>query len=328
MKPTQTVGAAGSAALMALLAAFPSQAQDASDYPQEPVRVIVPYAPGGATDIIGRVFAQALGTHFKQTFYVENRPGGGQVIGTDFVARAAKNGNTLLFGTVTHAINATLVPKLPYDSLKDFAPVSVLATSPMVCVVPASLKIRSLREFVDAAKAQPNKFSYASSGAGSPGQLAAEAVKHAAGISVVHIPYKGASQTTADLMSGRVQFLCVSPIPIMAQIKDGSLIALAVTSNERSPILPDTPTMREAGLEVPEIQSWYGFFAPAGTPAAIVERISKVAVESLQDPQVKKMMQENGLTPIGNNPRDATDYLRDEIVKWRKMIEAANIKLG
>ncbi|GAA4342057.1 tripartite tricarboxylate transporter substrate binding protein [Pigmentiphaga soli] len=328
MKRIQAIRfAAGTvSAAMGLAALQPCLAQGAANgYPKEPVRVIVPYAAGGATDIIGRAFAQAIGANLKQTFVIENKGGAGQVIGTDFVARAAPNGNTLLLGTVTHAVNATLVPKLPYDSIKDFSPATILASSPLVCVVPAALGIRSLPDLIKAAKADPHRFSYASSGPGSPGQLAVEAIKHAAGISMVHIPYKGAGQTTADLLSGRVQFFCVSPIPIAGQLKDGSLVPLAVTSADRTPVLPDVPSIRETGLQVDAIDSWYGILAPAGTPPAILDVLYKAAKASLEDEGVKKVLKENGLKPIVNTPQEADAYVREEIVKWRKMLQAANI---
>ncbi len=301
---------------------------NAANYPSEPVRVVVPYVAGGATDIIGRVFAQAMGKELDQTFVVENKPGAGQAIGTAAVARAPAHGYPLRLGTGTHAITETLVDKLPYDSKKDFALATILASSPMVCVVPATLGIKSLDELVDAARQDPDKFAYASSGAGSPGQLSVEAIKHAAGINMLHIPYKGAAQTITDLMSGRVHFLCVSPIPIMAQLEDGSLIPLAVTSAERTSVLPDVPTVRETGLDADVIESWYGIIAPAGTPEGILERLYQAARASLQDEQVKATLEDNGLKAVVNTPEQAETYLDEEIVKWRNLIEAANIKHG
>lgn len=298
----------------------------ASTYPSEAVRIVVPYAAGGANDTLGRVIAQGLGEVFKQTFYVDNRPGAGQVIGTDYVVRAAPNGSTLLLGGVTHAINASLLSKLPYDSVKSLTPAVVLATSPLVCVTSAAQGIKDMRSLVRAARENPNKFSYASSGNGAPGHLTVESIKHATGISMLHVPYKGASQPTTDLLSGRVHFYCVSPIPVLPYIKDGSLVALAVTTSERSPVLPDVPTLRETGIDVPDIGTWYALFAPAGTPAEIVEKINEAGRQVLQQPNVQKTLRENGLTAIGNSRDEASRYLITEIGKWRSMIHAAGIR--
>jgi tripartite-type tricarboxylate transporter receptor subunit TctC len=318
-------GAIGTTALLALAAATPTGAHANDPYPSKPVRIIVPYAAGGANDTVGRLMAKGLSDQLKQSFIVDNRPGAGQVIGTEMVARSAPNGETILMGGIVHAINPGLVPKLPYDSIKDFTTVSVFATSPLVCVVPESLGIKDMQSLVNVAKADPKALSYASSGSGSPGHIAVESIKAAAKISMVHVPYKGATQPVGDMMGGLVQFYCTSPISVLPYLSAGKLRALAVTSAKRFPVLPDVPTLAEAGVPAMPIGTWYAFLVPSATDRAIVDTLNKATREVLKDPAVLEVLSKNGLTTLPGGQAESERFLKEESDKWTRFVKEAKI---
>lgn len=310
---------------LALCAVAPAVAL--SQETARPMRIVVPYAAGGANDTFARVMAKGLTDRLKRPVIVENRPGGGLVIGTEIVARAAPNGDTILLGSVVHAINPGLVPKLPYDSVKDFTPVAVLATSPLLCVVPTSLGISDMKSFVRAVKERPSAFAYASSGNGAPGHLAVESIKAAAGIEMTHIPYKGASQPITDLIAGVVQFYCASPIALLPQIKEGKLRALVITSDKRFELTPGVPTLREAGVNAEPIGTWYAFLAPAGIDPKFVETLAAASKSTLQDPAIVEVVAKSGLTIIASTPKEAEKFIREETDKWTRFVKAKKITL-
>lgn len=313
------------AAGLAWLAVAPAQA--AETYPQRPVRLIIPYPPGGAGDIIGRMLGNGLAASFGQQVVSDNRGGGGQIIATQIAANAAPDGHTLFLASATHAINPALRSKLPYDTLKDFTPVTLVAQSPLVFVAHASLKAGSIKELIAAAKAQPGRINYASSGPGTGGHMSVELLKSLTGINLVHIPYKGAGPALIDVVGGQVQMICTSPLPAMPHVKAGRLRALGMTSLERSPAYPDVPTVAET---VPGYQStlWYALLAPAGTPQAVIRRVHGDAVKVLTDAQVRNQLLKLGATPVANTPQQLQAFIGEEIARWKKLVKQAGIKLN
>ena len=313
------------AAGLAWLSAAPAIA--AEQYPQRPVRLIIPYPPGGAGDIVGRMLGSGLSASFGQQVVSDNRGGGGQIIATQIAANAAPDGHTLFLASATHSINPALRSKLPYDTLKDFAPVTLVAQSPLVFVAHASLKAGSIRELIAAAKAQPGRINYASSGPGTGGHMSVELLKSLTGINLVHIPYKGAGPALIDVVGGQVQMICTSPLPAMPHVKAGRLRALGMTSLERSPAYPDVPTVAET---VPGYQStlWYALLAPAGTPPAVIRRVHGEAVKVLTDAQVRNQLLKLGATPVGNTPQQLQAFIGAEIARWKKLVKQTGIKLN
>jgi len=313
------------AAGLAAVAVMPAQA--AEQYPQRPVRLIIPYPPGGAGDIVGRMMGNGLGAAFGQQVVNDNRGGGGQLIATQIAANSAPDGHTLFLASATHAINPALRSKLPYDTLKDFTPITLVAQSPLVFVAHASLKAGSIKELIAVAKAQPGKINYASSGPGTGGHMSVELLKSLTGINLVHIPYKGAGPALTDVVAGQVHMICTSPLPAMPHVKAGRLRALGMTSLERSPAYPDVPTVAET---VPGYQStlWYALLAPAGTPQAIIRRVHGDAVKVLNDSQVRDQLLKLGATPVGNTPQQLQAFIGEEIARWKKLVKQAGIKLN
>jgi tripartite-type tricarboxylate transporter receptor subunit TctC len=312
-------------ALCAAVSAGPP-AQAADPYPQRPVRLIIPYPPGGAGDIVGRMLGNSLVTAFGQQVVNDNRGGGGQIIATQIAANAPPDGYTLFLASATHSINPALRKSLPYDTLKDFAPITLVAQSPLVFVAHPSLKVASIKELIALAKAQPGRINYASSGPGTGGHMSVELLKSLTGINLVHIPYKGAGPALVDVVAGQVQIICTSPLPAMPHVKTGRLRALAMTSLARSPAYPDVPTVAET---VPGYQStlWYALLAPAGTPQPIIRRVHADAVRALAAPQMREQLLALGATPVGNSPQELQNFVRDEIAMWTKLVKRANIRL-
>ncbi len=313
------------AAGLAVLSAVSVQA--AESWPQRPVRLIIPYPPGGAGDIVGRMMGNGLGAAFGQQVVSDNRGGGGQLIATQIAANAAPDGHTLFLASATHSINPALRKRLPYDTLKDFTPITLVAQSPLVFVAHASLRAGSIRELIAAAKAQPGKINYASSGPGTGGHMSVELLKSLTGINLVHIPYKGAGPALIDVVAGQVQMICTSPLPAMPHVKAGRLRTLGMTSLERSPAYPDVPAVAET---VPGYQStlWYALLAPAGTPTAIIRRVHGEAVKVLNDTQVRSQLLKLGATPVGNTPKQLQQFIGSEIARWKKLVKQAGITLN
>lgn len=296
----------------------------AQDYPSKPIELVVPFVAGGTTDNIARLMARRFGESWGQTVVVNNRPGGGSTIGTNTVAKAAADGHTLLVTTIAFAINAGL-QKLPYDPLNDFAPVSELATLPLMLVVHPSVPATSLEEFVALARANPGGWHYASSGVGTSPHLAAEMFKSAAGVDLVHVPYKGNAEAMNALLGGHVKIYFALVPAALQHVKAGSLRALAVTTTARLPYLPDLPTIAERGFPDYEISSWQGVFAPAGTPKNVVAKIHRELARMLDEPEIRARISREGAEPVGSPPDAFAQRVKDEVAKWSKVIKAAGL---
>ena len=319
------------AATAAALLPLPLFAQTA--WPSKPVRIVVPFAAGGTTDILARALAPELSRVFGQPFIIENKPGAGGNVGADNVAKSAPDGYSLLMGTVgTHAINPALYPKMPYDHVKDFVPVTLVAGVPNVLVVnPAMAQkygIKTVADFVKAAKANPGKFNMASSGNGTSIHLSGELFKTMTGTFMVHFPYRGSGPALLDLIGGNMDLMFDNLPSAMPQIKAGKLKALAVTSAERSAAVPELPTIAEAGpVKGFEASSWFGLLAPAGTPADIVSRIQQETAKALGAPALKERLLSQGAIPSGMSPADFTKLITAETKKWAEVVKASGAKV-
>jgi len=313
--------AAGAAALSALPHTARAQA-----YPARPVRMIVPFAPGGQNDAIGRLLAQKLSEHLGKQFVIENVGGGGGSIGTARVAQAARDGYTILVMDTGLVINPLVYPKVPYDAFKDFDPVSLGATTTQVLTVTPSLPVHSVRELVELLKANPGKYSYASAGIGTPAQMTAELFRLSLGLNVIHVPFTGAGPAVASTIAGHTPIAFSSPASSIAQAKDGKLRALAVATGKRLPALPDVPTMAEAGFPEVEGNFWVGMFAPAGTPPEIVALLNREIGNAVALPDTRQRLDALGFEPAATTPQQAAATLRSDSAKWAKVIQAAGIK--
>ena len=314
----------------ALLAAPSVRAQGA--WPTKPVRLVVPFAPGGTTDMLARALAPPLGDALGQQFVVDNKPGAGGNIGAAEVAHAAPDGYTLLMGTVgTHGINQSLYSKMPYDPIKDFAPITMVAGVPNVLVMnPAkaeAAKINSVRDLIRYAKANPGKLNMASSGNGTSIHLAGELFKTMTGTYMVHFPYRGSGPALLDLIGGTMDLMFDNLPSAMPQIKAGKLKALAVTSAQRSAALPDLPTIAEAGVPGFDASSWFGLLAPAGTPADIVNRIQQEAAKAMKTPDLSARLLQVGAIPSGMSPEKFAAFIKAETAKWAKVVKASGAKV-
>jgi tripartite-type tricarboxylate transporter receptor subunit TctC len=300
----------------------------ADTYPTRPVMMIVPYPAGGATDIIGRVLGERLSGRLGQQVVVDNRAGAGGNIGAQAAARAEPDGYTLLMGALTsHSINAILQPEVvKYDLAKDFAPISIVGTVPLVLVVHPSVPAESLRQVVELAKAKPGELDFASAGVGSPQHLAGELLKLQTGTDIVHVPYKGSGPAMTDLIGGHVPMMIETAPASMSHIMAGKLRPLMVTAEERVPTLPDVPTAAEAGLPDFEVSSMFGILAPAGTPQPIIDRLNGELAGILRLPDVREKLQEQGVSPTHTTPEQAAQRIREELVRWAEVIEEANVK--
>lgn len=306
--------------LWAATTALGAGAASAEGYPDKPVRLVVPFAPGGATDLFARNVAQALTERWGQQILVENRPGASGNIGADAVARAPGDGYTLLMGTSNHAINATLYRKLPYELARDLAPVTNVAQVPLVLVVNPAVRARTVTELVTLAKAKPGSLVYASGSTGTASHLAGEMLESATGIDAIHAPYKGGAPAINDLLGGHVSMMFANMPEVLAHVRAGKLVALAVTSARRHPALPDVATMTESGLTGFEATSWFGLFMPRATPAALLARINEDVVAILDRPEMKARFLEQGAEVVGDSPADFEAYVNSEISKWGKLV--------
>jgi tripartite-type tricarboxylate transporter receptor subunit TctC len=296
----------------------------AADYPTKPIRLVVPFPPGGTTDILARAVAQKLSEAWNEQVVVDNRPGAGGNIGADLVAKAAPDGYTLVMGTVgTHAINPNLYAKMPYDHVKDFAPVILVAGVPNVLVVNPSLPVHSVKELIDYAKANPGKLNFASSGNGTSIHLSGELFKTMAGVQMTHVPYKGSAPALSDLMGGQVQLMFDNLPSSLGLIKAGKLRALAVTSASRAAALPDVPTIAESGLPGFEASSWFGILAPAGTPHEVVAKLNGAVAAWLATPEAKEKLLAQGAIAAGGTPEAFAKHIDSETAKWAKVVKAS-----
>lgn len=296
-------------------------------YPTKPIRFIVPTATGGGSDPLARALGTKYSAAWGQQVVVDNRPGAGMTIGIDIVAKASPDGHTMVLVNPSHAINATLMTRLPYDAVRDLTPVTVIATQPLVMVVSQSLPVKNVRELIALAKAKPREISYASSGPGSASHLAAEMLSGMAGIELSHVPYKGTGPALPDLISGRVQLYINPLLAMIGAVEGGRLRVLAVTSPKRAAALPDIPTVAEAGVPGYEATSWYMLLVPGKTPAAVVNKINAETVRALKDKDMIDLLTRGGADPLGNSPREAMEFLKVEIARWGAAVKRAGVKV-
>ena len=315
-------------AIVALAAWLLATAALAQVYPGKPIRLIVPFAAGGGNDNVARLVGKRLADSLGQPVLIDNRPGAGGVLGAELAAKAAPDGYTLFLGGVgSHAVNPNLHERLPYDPIRDFAPVALLASAPLILVVHPSIPANTFAEFVAYARSKPGRINYASNGNGSSSQLAAVMFDSMAGVDMVHVPYKGLSPALTDLLSGQVQLMFSSVVAILPHIKAGKLRGLAVTGSKRLPSMPDLPTIAESGLPGYEASSWYGILAPAGTPRDIVARLNAELVKALDQPEVRNNLLAEGAEPVGGTPEQFAAHIRSEKERLGKLIREAKIRL-
>ncbi|MBN8992008.1 MAG: tripartite tricarboxylate transporter substrate binding protein [Rhizobiales bacterium] len=312
------------AGALAALVAWPSYAED---FPTRLVRIVVPQAPGGATDTFARTIGQKLSEHWKQPVVIENRVGAAGVIGTDSVAKAPADGYTLL---VTYegsqAINPSLYEHLPFDTIKDFTAIGTIATTPFLLIVGPKVEATTFGEFLALARANPDKLNYGSAGSGSVNHLLGEMLKYEADVRITHVPYKGAPQAIADVIGGHVDAAFASAPSVIASVQQGSVRALAISSGKRAAISPDTPTIAEGGVKNFDVNPWWGIFGPAGLPPSIVSKINADLAAILKDPDTLDVLAKQGGTPFVSSPEEFRNLLERDIAKWAKTVKAAGIK--
>lgn len=297
----------------------------AETFPARPVRLVVPYAAGGGVDIVARTVGQKMSTLLGQPIVVDNRPGGHTNIGLEVVAKAQPDGYTVLMASNSIATNGSLFAKLPFDPARDFVPVARVGYAPLVLVVPAKSGPASLKALVEHAKVKPGSLSYGSAGTGSSGHLASELFKDAAGIDVLHVPYKGGAPAITDLLGERLSFMLINPLEVLPHLKAGTMRALAVASDQRSPLLADVPTMREQGIANANATVWWGLLAPAKTPAPVVKALNEAANKALADPAVKTQLSQMGVTIVAGTPDNFGQFIRTETTTWSGVIRKAGV---
>jgi tripartite-type tricarboxylate transporter receptor subunit TctC len=314
-------------ALAALLFAVFSDGDAAALYPERPVRIVVQFAPGGGTDVIARTLAQEMASNLGVSVIVENKPGAGTIIGTQAVAVSAADGYTLLMGTFSHAVNSSLSASLPYDPHKDFAAVALIARSFNLVVVNSNSSLQTIADLIAAAKANPDKLSYGTFGVGTSAHLAGELFKDMAKVNMTAVPYKGAAPAITDLIGGRIQVMFTPVASAASLVESGELRAIAVTSAERSPAFAQLPTVADAGVPGYAAESWYGLFAPARTPADVIERLNKSAALAVQSEAFRRLATNEGLAMVARPPDELDRYVRGEEERWRRVIQDAAIKI-
>ena len=316
-----------SSACLAFIA-FTAPEAHAQAYPSKPIKFVVPYPAGGPLDTVARLLGAKVAESIGQPVVVDNKPGAGGNIGADIVAKSPADGYTILMGAVaTHAINPTLYKSIPYDPIKDFAPITQVASTPNVLVVNPAVPASNVREFIAYAKANPGKLSFGSGSIGSAGHLAGELFKATAGVDMVHVPYKGAAPAMQDLIGGQIQLMFDNLASSLAQVKAGKIRALAVTTAKRSALAPDLPTIAESGVAGFDISTWFGIFAPAGTPRAALDRLHAEFTRALAAPDLREKMTHLGAEPVGNTPEEFAAYIRAEADKYGKVIRASGAKV-
>jgi tripartite-type tricarboxylate transporter receptor subunit TctC len=313
--------------VIALLLALAAVSAWAQSYPARPVKIVVPFAVGGSADVYGRFLAAKLTEALGQSFIIENRPGGGAVVGTDAVAKSPADGYTLLVMSNTHTVNETLIPQKPYDLIRDLAPVSGINSQDLLLVIPATVKANDLREFLALAKAQPGKLNYASSGPGTPYHMAGELFKTMAGVDIVHVPHKGSDQARTAVLGGQVDMMFDAISTIVSHVRSGKLKALGTTGKARSAVTPDLPTVSEAGVRGYEATIWLGLMAPAATPKPILERLSAEVNKVVNAADVKENWGKQGAVPMGMKPDEFGAFLKEDVAKWAKVVKASGAKV-
>jgi len=329
MQNISRVLAAGALGVVTGLLGTSAFAQEtAANYPNRPIRIVVTFPPGGPTDIIARAVGQKLSDAFAQAVVVDNRPGAGGNIGTALVAKAPADGYTLVLSNLTPmAISPYVYSKLPYDPIKDFAPITLAATSWFFLVVTPSLPATSVKELIALAQSKPGQLTYSSSGNATPAHLGGALFERAAGVRLTHVPYKGAGLSVPAVISGEVQMAIESPPPIVPQVKAGKLRALAAARPDRSPLLPDVPTFTEAGLPGFEVGSWYGFHTPAGTPQPIIDKLHAEMTRALSSPEMRERLRNVGADVVASTPARYMEFVVAEMKKWSKVIQATGVKV-
>ncbi len=328
MRKTGWMLAVPAVMLMAAGAAGAQTADAAADFPQKPIKIVVPYPPGGSTDALGRIVGQKISARLGQPVIVENKAGASGNLGATYAAKSAPDGYTLFLGTSTAlAVNPHLYPNLTYDPQKDFAPLILATTLPSLVVVNSSVPVKTLKELNEYAKAKDGALNYASSGNGTPAHLGAEMYKKMAGIKMTHVPYKGGAPALKDLAGGQTSVMFAILPESWPLVKDGRLRALAITTPKRSPLMPDVPTVSEAAVPGYELLGWYGFLAPAGTPRPIVAKLNKALDEALQDKEVREKLSTMGFDVEGGSPERLGDLMRSESKKWGQVVRDGNIKV-
>jgi tripartite-type tricarboxylate transporter receptor subunit TctC len=311
---------------LAAALAFATGAALAQDFPSRTVHLVVPYTPGTGADILARLLGPKLAERWKVAVVTENKAGATGNIGTEFVAKSAPDGHTLLFVATSFGTTPALARSLPFDPVKSFAPVALVATSGLVVVVDPKLPVLSLRDFIELAKREPGKLHYSSPGNGGPQHLAMELLKLETGMNIVHVPYKGASGALADVVGGHVQATIAALQTAHPQVASGKLRAIGVMSAERSPAFPEVPTLREQGLPDLEVETWYAAFAPAGTPAEAVGKVNADLNRVLKDPPIRDLLAKQGMTPAGGPPERLGGLVKSELARWTRVVKAAGIK--
>lgn len=310
-------------AFMAATMAFPAAAQS---WPPGPVRFIVPFAAGGTTDLLARIFGQKMSAAWGQPVIIENRPGAGGIVGSEAVARSAPDGQTILLGTIgTHGVSTSLNKNLPYNPKRDFEPVTLLATLPNILVVNPAVPAKDLRSLIEYARANPGKLDYASAGVGTASHIAAEYFKRLAGVDIVHVPYKGSAPALADLIAGHVALTFDYVPSALPFVRSGQLRALAVTGPQRTKAAPELPTAIEAGLDQFNVVTWYAIYAPANTPRAVVDRIRNTIAEAAKEPELVKKLENTGVDLVASTPEELARFQSAEIERWSRLIKEANI---
>lgn len=298
----------------------------AQTYPTKPVKIVVPSAPGGGTDIIGRLLAKAFSSALGQNFYVENKPGAGNLIGIEAVAHAPADGYTLLFVPSPLVLNPILYKKVNYDPVKDFAPIALAATAPNILVIHPGVKVKNVRDWIDLAKKDPTALNYASAGVGTSPHMSMELFNYMAGIQTLHVPYKGTSPAVTDLLGGQVKGMFSNALTVMPHIQSGKVRPLAVTGAKRLDILPDVPTVMEAGVPNYVSLQWYGLLAPAGTPQAIVQTLNAEMLKALQSKEIKEKLAAEGAEPVGSSPLEFANLIKSDYQKWAGVAKRAGIE--
>ncbi|MGE0719236.1 MAG: Bug family tripartite tricarboxylate transporter substrate binding protein [Alphaproteobacteria bacterium] len=313
-----------------IIAAFVAAAAPAvaDDYPSKPVRMVVPFPAGSTTDLVGRILATKLGPALGQQVVIDNRGGSGGTLGTEYVARSAPDGYTILMGTIgTHSINPALYKKITYDPIKDFAPIAQFGTAPNVLVVNPSVPAKSVKELIAYARARPGEVNYGSSGSGTSNHLAGAMLAAREKLEMVHVPYRGGAQAIEGLLRGDLRFMFYHFLPLIPYIEDGKMRALAITGATRATALPEVPTMAEAGMDDFVVSAWFGAYAPAGTPPAVVARLNKEIVAIINSAEMRDSLMKQGIDPISGSPEDLTRLMRAELVRWAKVVELAGAQV-
>jgi tripartite-type tricarboxylate transporter receptor subunit TctC len=313
--------------ILTLLLCWPFAALAQAPYPTKPIRLITPFAPGGSTTAVGRVIGQKLTESWGHNVIIDNRPGGNTIIGTDALAKAAPDGYTMLLTTNAHVINPSLFAKLPYDPIKDFAPVGNVYSSEFVLVINTAVPANNLQELIALAKAKPGQLNYATTGAGGSGHLANEMFAMLAGIKTQHIPYKGAGPAMVDLIGGQIQMFINNPLTVIGHIKNGRMKGIAVTGDARMPTLPQVPTFTEAGLPGMDVKPWFCILAPAGTPKPIVSKLSTEIARIMVLSDVQDFLARQGMDVFSSTPEQLAALMKTDMARWAKFIKTANIRL-